>query len=137
MIDEKYVSELEIENDALRERLAKAETIILKATRKKGTYPVFKLIKRKITKTKWIIDCEYLTNCDSKENIIKSLKFTINNPVICKEDDGELIGFQYWRQSINYRWALAGLSRYLDMKLQPWYNIEIDPKTGDIFYKKY
>jgi hypothetical protein len=134
MTDQKYVEDLEKRNDELMDKLASAESQLRKIGRKKGTYPVFKLLRTKIKRATWIIDCEYLTNCDCVASIIPTITYAAKNP---KEDDGELVGFQYWRQSINYRWALAGMSRYLDMNLKPVYNIEINTKTGDIYYKSY
>jgi hypothetical protein len=140
MSDDQYVKDLEKQHDELMERLAKAESFIKKHCRKKGTYPVFKLIRKKVKRGCWQIDCEYLTNCDCRESIIPTIKYTLNNPLLNmstglpKED---VIGFQYWRQPHNYRWALAGMSRYLDLKMKLMINIDIDEKTGDVHYRTF
>jgi len=137
MSDDQYVKDLEKQHDELMERLARAETFIKKHCRRKGTYPVFKLIRKKIKKGFWQIDCEYLTNCDCKESIIPTIKYTINNPLLnmsTGEVKDDVIGFQYWRQPLNYRWAVSAMSRYLDLKLKLYSNIDINVKTGKILY---
>jgi hypothetical protein len=140
MSDDQYVKDLEKQHDELMERLAKAESFIKKHCRRKGTYPVFKLIRSKVKRGQWRVDCEYLTNCDCRESIIPTIKYTLNNPLLNmstglpKED---VIGFQYWRQPLNYRWALAGMSRYLDLKLKLMVNIDINEKTGEVQYRQF
>lgn len=128
---DRYIKELENQNEELMNRLAIAETLIKKINRKKSVYPVFKLIKRQIVSNMWVVDCEYLTNCDDVKLIIPTVKYTLNYH---KSENGELIGFQYWRQSLNYRWALTGMSKFLDLNLKRVGNIEVDSKTGEVFH---
>jgi hypothetical protein len=140
MSDDQYVKDLEKQHDELMDRLATAESFIKKHCRRKGTYPVFKLIRKQVKKRCWQIECEYLTNCDCRENVIPTIKYTLNNPLLnmstgLPKDD--VIGFQYWRQPLNYRWAVSGMSRFLDLKLKLMVNIDIDEKTGEIHYRTF
>jgi hypothetical protein len=134
MIDEKYVHDLEERNDELMDKLANAESQILKIKRgQKVTYPVFKLCRVKIKRAVWYIAWDYLSNCDCKESVIPTVTYTVNRPNILSAE--KIIGFVYWRQTINYKWALSGMSKFLDLDLNPVYNIEINTKNGDIIYK--
>ena len=132
--NDQYIKDLEQQNGELSDRLALAETKLKSLERRKGTYPVFKLFKRQLKRDLWTIDCEYLTNCDTKKAIIPVIRFTINNPITIDPKE-QLIGFQYWRQAINYRWALSGNCKYIDLNLEQVYNIEINSKTGEIVYR--
>lgn len=137
MSDDQYVKDLEKQHEEIMERLTKAETYIKQFCRRKGTYPVFRLIRKKVKRGCWQIDCEYLTNCDCRESVIPTVKYNLNNPLLnmsTGEPRDDIVGFQYWRQPINYKWALAGMSRYLDLKLKLVTNIDIDEKTGKIRY---
>lgn len=136
MSNELYIKTLETRNDELMDRISSIETEIKKLKRRKGTYPVFKLIRRKVKRSSWVIDCEYLTNCDCVESIIPVISYSLNHPISI-DFPGELIGFQYWRQSINYRWALSGMSHFIDVNLKNVRNIDINPKNGDVKYQKY
>ena len=139
MSDDQYVKDLEKQHDELMERLAKAESFIKKHCRRKGVYPVFKLLRKKIKRGMWIIECEYLTNCDVREAIIPTIRYTLSHPTttIVGELKDDIVGFQYWRQPLNYRWALAGMSRYLDLSMKLMVSIDIDEKTGEIHYRQF
>jgi hypothetical protein len=128
MPDEDYIRILEEQNASLMEKLAAAET---RLSRRRGTYPLFKITKSKKRKNNWIMEQDFITNCDDPKMIIIIAKYVLNNPPGF-EFGKEIIGFQYWRQTINYRWALSGMSKFLDVHLNRVANIDINPKTGKI-----
>jgi hypothetical protein len=138
MRDDKYVEGLEKQNEELMARLAEHEVLVKKLGRKRGTYPVMKLIKLKRGRT-WYINESFLTNCDSIDEIMVVIKYNIKRPILTDRDgaDGTLVGFKYWRQPFNYRWSICGMARYIDMQMRIFDLIRVDPKSGFVDTVKY
>jgi hypothetical protein len=130
----KYIEELEKQNEELMERLGDAEILLKKLTRKKGIYPVFKIYKVKVKRGLWSAADVFFTNCDNVASIKKCIKYSQEHQPLTREISYDIIGYKYWRQSINYNWALSGMCRFLTPDLKVCYNIEIDTKTGSIVY---
>jgi hypothetical protein len=130
----KYIEELEKQNFELQELLGNAELTIKKLSRQKGVYPVFKIYKVKIKRGMWSSADIFFTNCDHIDAIKKCIRYSMNHQPLTQEIAYELIGYKYWRQSLNYNWALSGMSRFLNLELKTCYNIEVDTKTGRVIY---
>jgi hypothetical protein len=134
MSDIEYINRIESQNFELSEKLEKTTRELIKAKRKKGVYPVFKVIGSNVN-GKWITEFDYITNCDSVDIIPNVIKFTLAQNKSDKPEKKEnIIGFCFWRQSVNYRWALFGMRKFYDMCLKRVNNIEIDPETGKPVY---
>src|SRR5947207_13983924 len=114
-----YAIGLEKQNEELQNRLATYEVLVKKLGRKRGTYPVFKLIKLKRGRI-WYLNESFLTNCDSVDQVKACINYNIKRPILTDRDgsDGILIGFKFWRQPINYKWSICGMAHYFDMQLK-------------------
>jgi hypothetical protein len=131
-----YINRLESQNQELLDRLAEAETIVKQITRKKPVYPVFVMFKFKTGKT-WEIGYDMLTVCSNVDEIKKVIKYNFKKGyfLVKSNPKAELIGFKFWRQTVNYNWCLSGMSYYFDLKLVKHKCLTIDEKTGDVINK--
>lgn len=130
-MSDKYAEGLEQQNEELQTRLAEYEVLVKKLARKKGVYPVFKLIKYKQGRN-WYMKESFISACETVEEVLKVIKYNIKRPILTDREgeDGIIIGYKYWRQPLNYRWSICGMARYYDMGLRRFDYMRVDLKTG-------
>lgn len=130
-----YIKGLEDQNEELQNKLAEAELKVRKFCRKKPLLPLFYVFKYKNNK-KWYLMNEFVTVCTDAKEIEKTIKYNSERDYIglLRLPNIELVGFQYWKQTVNYRWALSGLSNYYDINFKKIPNIKVDDVTGEVFY---
>jgi hypothetical protein len=133
---ETYISEIENQNEELMKRLAEAEYKVTKFCRKKPVLPLFTMFKYKDGKI-WRIEYDMLSVCDSFKEVQSVIKYNLTKNIFFTADRKrsklEVIGFKCWKQSLNYKWCLSGISFYFNSENVRAKNIELNETTGQVY----